>query len=265
MSQLHGPTHHPTYDPAASLVRVRALCRRLTPDAGVLTGVDLDLRAGELVGLLGRRGSGKSTLLRALAGTDHDVVGSGTLRVPDVVVPLGEDPRLLGWKRVLDNVSIGLDSSDALTRARLAIAEVGLAAQELAWPDDLSAEDQHRVALARALARGAELVLADEPYRRLDALAQRSMHRLLRAATARHGFAVLFVTNDVHEALTLTDRIVTLRDGRIDRDLPVRADGDAPIADSYAGLRDDLLVELGIGAPPGAVPPARVAPRRETA
>lgn len=265
MSHPYGPTHHPTYDPAESVVRVRGLCRSLTPDAGVLAGVDLDLRGGEVVGLLGRRGSGKSTLLRALAGSDHEVVGSGTLRVPEVVATFGEDPHLLGWKRVLDNVAISLDSSDALTRARLAIAEVGLADRELAWPDDLVPEDQHRVALARSLARGAELVLADEPYRQLDALAQRSLHRLLRATAARHGLAVLFVTNDVHEALVLTDRIVTLRDGRIDRDLVVRPQGEAPISDVYAGLRSELLAELGIGASTGAVPSSAPERRRETA
>jgi sulfonate transport system ATP-binding protein len=249
MLDLHGPTHHPTYDPAESVVRVRDLCRSFTPTGGVLDGVDLDLRSGEVSALMGRRGSGKSTLLRALARVDHEVVGSGTLRLPENIAVLDDDPRLLGWKRVLDNVATGLGTADALLRARRALAEVGLDARELAWPDDLDPADRHRVALARALASGAELILADEPYRSVDALAQRSLHRLLRAITSRHGIAVLFVTNDPHEALTLADRVLTLRDGRIHGDALLRdADGEPPVDSEYAGLRDVLLAELGIGA-----------------
>lgn len=265
MSELHGATHHPTYDPAESVVRVRDLCRSLTPDAGVLRGVDLDLRAGEVVGLLGRRGSGKTTLLRALARVDQEVVGSGALRLPEVIVSIGDDPRLLGWKRVLDNVTIGIGTADVLRRGRMALAAVGLADRELAWPDDLSPEELHRVALARVLAHGAELVLADEPYRDLDALARRALHRQLRTVTAARGLAVLFVTNDVHEALTVTDRVVTLRDGRIHRDVPVRSvDGNPPVSEEYAALRAELLAELGLGT---GLPDAQVTPtpRRATA
>lgn len=265
MSQRHGPTHHPTYDPAESVARARDLCRSLTPDAGVLTGVDLDLRGGEVVGLMGRRGSGKSTLLRALARVDQEVVGSGTLRLPETIVTIGDDPRLLGWKRVLDNVTMGIPAADVLARGRRALAEVGLADRELAWPDDLSAEERHRAALARALAHGVELLLAEEPYRHLDVLAQRSLHRQLRTVVASHGIAALFVTNDVHEALTLTDRVVVLRDGRIGHDLAVRRGQEAPVCEEYAVLHDHLLAELGIGARRGDVPGAPMQPRRETA
>lgn len=266
MSRFDGPTHHPTYDPADSVVRVRGLCRTFTPDAGVLDGVDLDLRAGEITGLLGRRGSGKTTLLRALARVDQDVVGTGTLRLPEVIVTLADDTRLLGWRRVLDNVTTGINAADVLTRGRRALAEVGLADRELAWPDDLSPEEQHRVALARAIAQGAELVLADEPYRHLDALARRSLHRQLRTVVTTRGLAVLFVTNDVHEAIALTDRAVTLRDGRIQRDLPIRdPQGLEPGPEEYAGLRDHLLAELGIGAGRSDIPAVRASARRETA
>jgi len=248
MLDLHGPTHHPTYDPAESMVRVRELCRSFTPTGGVLDRMDLDLRGGEVAALMGRRGSGKSTLLRALARVDHEVLGSGSLRLPETIAVLGDDPGLLGWKRVLDNVAVGLGTPDALVRARRALAEVGLDDRELAWPDDLDAADRHRVALARALAGDAQLVLADEPYRLLDALDQRALHRLLRAVTARHGLAVLFVTNDVHEAITLADRILVLRDGRIHGDAAVRGtDAQVPVGTQYAALREVLLVELGIG------------------
>lgn len=249
---------HPTYDPAGSVVRVRDLRRTFTPDAGVLAGIDLDLRGGEVVALAGRRGSGKTTLLRALAGLDREVVGSGSVRVPERVAWVGPDPALLGWKRVLDNVAGGLDSPDPLATARRALAEVGLVGLELAWPDELNPEERHRVALARALANDPGLILGDEPYRGVDAFAQRSLHRLLRTVTANRGLAVLFVTNDAHEAITLADRLVTLRDGRIHGDVSVRAaGGTAPSGPEYVAIWDFLLAELGLTrAAPQVRPPA---------
>lgn len=262
-----GPTYHPTYDPAGSVVRVRDLHRSFTPTGGVLTGVDLDLRAGEVVALMGRRGSGKSTLVRALARVDREVVGSGTLRLPERIATIDDDPRLRGWRRVLDNVMTDLGTYDALARGRRALAEVGLTARELAWPDDLDEAERHRVALARVLAADAELILADEPFRHLDALAQRDLHRLLRTTTASHQAVVLFVTNDVHEALTLADRVVTLRAGRIHADLAVRSpDGELPTQETYDELRAFLLGELGLGgATPVPTDRGATAGRRETA
>jgi sulfonate transport system ATP-binding protein len=259
------PSDHPTYDPAESIVRVRDLRRTFTPDAGVLDGIDLDLRGGQIAALVGRRGSGKSTLLRALAGLDRDVVGTGSLRVPDRISWIGSDPGLLGWKRVLDNVAAGLESSDALVASRRALAEVGLVGLELAWPDELTPEERHRVALARALAREPGLLLGDEPYRGLDAFAQRSLHRLLRTVTAHRDLAVLFVTNDAHEAITLADRMVTLRDGRIHGDVTVRtAGGPAPTGPDYVSLWDFLLAELGLSRPVVEARPVDVQ-RQETA
>jgi sulfonate transport system ATP-binding protein len=262
-----GPSSHSTYDPADSVVRVRGLCRSLTPDAGVLAGVDLDLRGGEVVGLVGRRGSGKSTLLRALARVDGDVVGSGTLGVPDRVARIGSDPRLLGWRRVLDNVVAGLEGPDALAQGRRALAEVGLVGVELSWPDEITPEERHRVALARALVSDPGLLLADEPWRTLDAFAQRAMHRVLRTVTAARGLAVLMVTNDIHEAITLADRILTLREGRIHGDVTARVSGGgAPIGEEYVAVWDFLRAELGLadGVATGRAASSR-GPQRETA
>lgn len=260
-----GPTHHPAYDPANSVVRARGLCRSLTPHGGVLAGVDLDLRAGEIVGLMGRRGSGRATLLRALERTDQEVIRSGTLRTPEAVVTLTDDPRLPGLRRVLDIVTSGLGTPDALVAGRRALAAVGLAAHELDRPADLDPGDQHRVAIARALATDPDLVLADEPFRRLDVLTQRGLHRLLRTVCENHQTAVLFVTDDVHEALTLTDRVVTLSNGLVSSDIAVRtpARPTAPVDEEYAALRAFLLAELGIGA--GDLGRTASLPRREIA
>jgi sulfonate transport system ATP-binding protein len=278
---LTGATQHPTYDPAASVVRACGLCRSLTPDGGILDELDLDLRGGEVVALVGPRGSGKTTLLRALARADREVVARGYLRTPERIAVLGEETRLRPWKRVLDEVMVGVTAgaggasvADARPRARRALAEVGLIDLERAWAGDLEPADQHRVALARALAGDPELLLADEPYRSLDALGQRVLHRLVRTSTARRDLATLVVTNDPHEALVLADRVIGLAGGRVHEDLTLRqrADEEGPAGETYAELHRRLLGLIGIGRQPLPAAPRRRAGegrgfdvRRETA
>lgn len=230
----------------SATVRIRNLVRRFTLK-GVLNGVDLDIQRGEFVALLGRSGSGKSTLLRALADLDREAIGSGELVVPDKISVVFQDARLLPWKRVLDNVVLGLSGSDARERGRKALAEVELAGREESWPYELSGGEQQRVALARSLVREPELLLADEPFGALDALTRIRMHALLRKLSAAHKPAVLLVTHDVDEAIELADRVVVLDDGKLVADLQVNlpSAGEARRA-RVAALRRQLLGYLGV-------------------
>jgi sulfonate transport system ATP-binding protein len=221
-------------------VHIRDLHRTFTLK-GVLNGVDLDIAAGEFVALLGRSGSGKSTLLRALAGIDHEAEGTGEIALPPSSAVIFQDARLLPWMRVIDNVTLGLDSIRR-RRAPQALEEVGLAGRERSWPHELSGGEQQRVALARALLRDPALLLADEPFGALDALTRIQMHALLRRLSERHRPAVLLVTHDIDEAIALSDRIVMLDDGRIAADIKVER-GDAR---SAAALRSTLLARLGV-------------------
>jgi len=230
-------------------VRVRDLVRRFTL-RGVLNGVDLDIARGEFVALLGRSGSGKSTLLRALADLDQEATGSGEIIVPERISVVFQDARLLPWKRVLDNVLLGLKGADARQRALIALAEVQLAGRERAWPHELSGGEQQRVALARSLSRDPELLLADEPFGALDALTRIRMHGLLRQLSAVHNPAVLLVTHDVDEAIELADRVVVLDDGRIVADVAVDLPADAAArAARFIALRRQLLALLGVHDP----------------
>jgi sulfonate transport system ATP-binding protein len=241
------------------VVRLTGLVRAFG-DRRVLDSLDLSVEPGEFVALLGRSGSGKSTLLRAVAGIDHDILGAGELRAPDHVSVVFQDARLLPWKRVLDNVRVGLTGPDAVERGRAALAEVGLAGREQAWPVELSGGEQQRVALARSLVREPELLLADEPFGALDALTRIRMHTLLRQLCERHRPAVLLVTHDVDEAIVLADRVAVLEEGRIGADLTV--DLPAPRrhgTPEYTALRDRLLSQLGLDPDHQADRPAQQA------
>ncbi|MCU1373313.1 MAG: transporter related protein [Actinomycetia bacterium] len=219
--------------------------RRAFGDRVVLDGLELDIQPGEFVALLGRSGSGKSTFLRGLAGLDPEVEGS--LLVPSRRAVVFQEPRLLPWRRVLENVVLGLGDRNAKERGRAALDEVGLDDHHRAWPVTLSGGEAQRASLARALVRDPELLLLDEPFGALDALTRIRMHALLQELCARHRPAVLLVTHDVDEAILLADRVLVLRDGRfsLDRQVEVptprlRSD------DEFARLRSVLLAELGV-------------------
>ncbi|MBB5662059.1 sulfonate transport system ATP-binding protein [Rhizobium leguminosarum] len=235
--------------PEANAVHVRNLVRRFSAKT-ILDGVDLDIAEGEFVALLGRSGSGKSTFLRALAGLDHGVEGGGTLETPERLSVVFQDARLLPWRSVIQNVTLGLPGASGQEGGRKALAEVGLEGRETAWPNQLSGGEQQRVALARSLVREPALLLADEPFGALDALTRLKMHDLLRELCARHRPAVLLVTHDVDEAISLADRILVLDEGRLIEDLridlPTPRDHGDP---RFAEFRSHLLGRLGVDVP----------------
>jgi sulfonate transport system ATP-binding protein len=227
-------------------VQLRALTRSFGGRT-VLDGIDLDLPAGQFTALLGHSGSGKSTLLRAIAGLDHNVVGSGQLTAPEKVSVVFQDSRLLPWRRVLDNVLLGLDGKEAAQKGREALAEVGLKGRERAWPNELSGGEAQRAALARSLVRKPELLLADEPFGALDALTRLRMHALLRELWKAHKPSVLLVTHDVDEAIVLADRVLVLDQGRIGLDLTIDRPHPRSYRDPLLGMyRERLLAALGV-------------------
>jgi len=216
-------------------------------DRVVLDHLYLTIADEELVVLLGPSGCGKTTLLRLMAGLDRP--DGGTVEVPARRAIVFQGDRLLPWQRVLRNVTLGLHGPDAGLRARAALGEVGLAGRERAWPKELSGGEAQRVALARALVSQPGLVLLDEPFAALDAITRRRMHDLVRALRRQHHAAMLLVTHDVDEAITLADRIVVMSQGRISTSYPVTLPAaEREVSAGREDLRAALLADLGLAS-----------------
>lgn len=189
----------------------------------VLRDIDLHIPAGQFVAVVGRSGCGKSTLLRLLAGLDQPSAGQLLAGAAPLAEARGDtrlmfqDARLLPWKKVIDNVGLGLKGN---WRPQ-ALEAVGLADRANEWPAALSGGQKQRVALARALIHQPRLLLLDEPLGALDALTRIEMQQLIERLWQQHGFTVLLVTHDVSEAVAIADRVILIEDGEVGLDLPV--------------------------------------------
>lgn len=196
----------------------------------VLDGIDLDIAPGDFIAIVGRSGCGKSTLLRLLAGLEANESGSIELDHqaldPQTVAARGlrlmfQDARLLPWKKVGQNVALGLQGDDVAKRVRDALTEVGLAERINDWPAALSGGQRQRVALARALVHRPRLLLLDEPLSALDALTRIEMQQLIERLWREHGFTAVLVTHDVSEAIALADRVLLIEDHVVALNEPV--------------------------------------------
>ena len=188
-------------------------------DREVLKQVQLDVQPGEFIAIVGRSGCGKSTLLRLVAGLEG--ASAGQLLIDETAAKeakkdtriMFQDARLLPWKRVLDNVILGLPDS-ARERGRKVLAQVGLADRENEWPARLSGGQRQRVALARALVMEPALLLADEPTGNLDAASGQRVFALLQELSQSHDLAVVMVTHNMELARAM-DRCLTLKGGKL--------------------------------------------------
>lgn len=195
----------------------------------VLRGLDLDVAPGSFCSVLGPSGSGKTTLLRILAGFEQpdagqvvlngEVLEDGRRTVPPNRRRIGyvpQDGSLFPHLSVRQNVAFGLPRRERRGKGVAdLLAMVGLEGLERRYPHQLSGGQQQRVALARALAVGPALVLLDEPFSSLDASLRASVRQDVRRALADEGATVLLVTHDQDEALSLSDQVAVIQDGRL--------------------------------------------------
>jgi NitT/TauT family transport system ATP-binding protein len=184
----------------------------------------LEITSHAFLVLLGASGLGKTTLLNIVAGLDGDYTGSVRFAPAEPRIAYAfQNPRLLPWRTVEENIALPLTGEGARDEARAMLAEVGLAEAAGAYPERLSLGQQRRVALARAFAVRPDVLLMDEPFVSLDEASAARLRELLRRLLERRPATVLFVTHDSREAVELASRIVML-DGapaRIARDVAV--------------------------------------------
>src|SRR4051812_4378086 len=200
-----------------------------------LHGGDLEIRSGELIGLLGPSGSGKTTLLRIVAGLETPTSGRVFFGSDDTS-QLSVQERRVGFvfqhyalfrhMTVADNIAYGLRVRPR--RERPAAAEISRRVSDLLdlvqlggfaqrFPAQLSGGQRQRVALARALAVEPKVLLLDEPFGALDAQVRKDLRRWLRDIHERTGHTTVFVTHDQDEALELSDRVAILNKGAIEQ------------------------------------------------
>jgi sulfonate transport system ATP-binding protein len=268
-------------------VRLDGLARTFPPTASapepreVLRAVDVEIAAGEILAVVGPSGCGKSTLLRLVAGLDAPT--EGIIRIDGTAISGTDDrtavafqePRLLPWRTLADNVALGLPRGTPKRAGRERVDHllelVGLTHAAGQRPREVSGGMAQRASLARALARNPEVLLLDEPFGALDALTRLKMQDLLLEIHAAEPTTVLVVTHDVEEALYLADRVLLLRSllradaalPSIARTVPVPGERPRDRADqTLATLRAELLDGLGVPThhPHGTTTPAHPAP-----
>jgi NitT/TauT family transport system ATP-binding protein len=203
----------------------------------VVSGIDLQVKTGELVSIVGPSGCGKSTLLRCIAGLQSPTGGRVSLdgqvvdRVPDNLAVVFQDysRSLFPWLSVRDNVALplrrrGLARGERREAALKALDAVGLADAAPKYPWQLSGGMQQRAAIARALAYRPEFLIMDEPFGSVDAQTREDLEDLLLRVRGNDGMTILLVTHDIDESVYVGDRVVVLSrsPARVRADLQVR-------------------------------------------
>jgi NitT/TauT family transport system ATP-binding protein len=243
----------------AEAVQIKEVSKAFGRGASSLLALDrvsLTVNRGEFVCLIGASGCGKSTLLSLVAGLDAPTAGAvdtGSSRV----ALMFQEPALFPWLTAARNVELalrahGMPRAQRRKRAVELLDAVHLSGFAGKRPHELSGGMRQRVAMARALAQDADVLLMDEPFGALDAMTRDLLHDELDRLCFNRGLTVLFVTHNVREAVRLGDRVVLLssRPGRVIDEFPVPIPGprridSAPVAELAGAITDRLREEMG--------------------
>jgi NitT/TauT family transport system ATP-binding protein len=226
---------------APPLLALRGVGKTFPNGTVALSGLDLDVRAGEFVSLVGPSGCGKSTALRIIAGLSEPSEGAvewpsqgeamttpseGTNRIGFVF----QEPTLMPWSSVAGNVALplmlkGRGGDKAAAAVAAALERVGLTKFAHAFPRELSGGMRMRVSIARALVLEPQLLLMDEPFAALDEITRFKLNNDLLQLWQASGTTVVFVTHSVFESVYLSSRILVMtpRPGRIFTELAIDA------------------------------------------
>ncbi|MBQ7381550.1 MAG: ABC transporter ATP-binding protein [Paludibacteraceae bacterium] len=211
------------------IIEVNHVSKQFEDGKFALNDVSLQVKKGEFVTILGPSGCGKTTLLRCIAGFQVASEGDILLKGEDITqTPPHKRPvntvfqkyALFPHLNVYDNVAFGLklkklDADTIMKRVKQALKTVGMSDYEFRNVDSLSGGQQQRVAIARAIVNQPEVLLLDEPLAALDLKMRKDMQLELKEMHKKLGITFIYVTHDQEEALTLSDRVVVMSEGKI--------------------------------------------------
>ncbi|MDR2638296.1 MAG: ABC transporter ATP-binding protein [Helicobacteraceae bacterium] len=230
----------------------------------VFSNLSLAIKPREIVALLGKSGCGKSSLLNIAGALIKPSEGTALFQgkplnaVSPKIAMVFQSPSLLPWLSVERNVSLALELKAARASKKerkalvaSALEETGLSDAAKKFPRELSGGMAQRAALARMLARRAELALLDEPFSALDAITRGAMQTLLKSLIRRHESSALIVTHDIDEALRLADRVLLMRRNHTGALEEIEVGGDLGADDRkarsgarFAALREEISFRL---------------------
>ncbi|MBX7200891.1 MAG: ABC transporter ATP-binding protein [Rhodospirillaceae bacterium] len=212
-----------------SAVSLRGVAKTFSSGTEALAPTDLDIADGSFVAIVGPSGCGKSTLLRMIAGLAEATAGE-VQRGDGAVGFVFQSPTLMPWATARENCALPLALTGSGSDAGDALARVGLAGFEGAYPHELSGGMQMRVSIARAMVTRPRLLLMDEPFAALDELTRFKLNDDLLTLWKQNRWTVVFVTHSIREAVFLAERVVVLspRPGRIVADIAVALPDRAP-------------------------------------
>ncbi len=211
--------------------------RKRFGDLPVIEDVVFTVAKGEFVCLFGPSGTGKTTMLNIVAGIDREYEGTVTIPGNPRVGYVFQEPRLLPWLTVRQNVTLAIEGeAELLSGVDDLLTAVGLIDFADQFPERLSLGMARRVAIARAFAVRPDLLLMDEPFVSLDADNAERLRALLGELWASRPTTTVFVTHDLREAVELSDRILIFspRPATLVRDIPI------PLAHPRAGMEEQV-------------------------
>ena len=187
-------------------------------DLPVIDDLSLTIKQHEVLAVIGKSGCGKSTLIKLIAGLLHPVKGTISVRDNLRVGVVFQDPRLLPWKTVTENIKLAIRHQDQVKQQKVIGNVLNLVGLEHAadyYPKELSGGMAQRVALARALAQSPDILLMDEPFGAVDEITRGQLQKEIKQIHQRTGVTILFVTHDIAEALYLGTRVLVLDHGEV--------------------------------------------------
>lgn len=184
----------------------------------ILKNLSFDLEQHKVLAIIGKSGCGKSTLIRLIAGLLRPTQGSIDIHTEHRIGVVFQDPRLLPWKTVFENVALPIRHESEVIQRKIVgdvLDLVGLSHTENYYPSELSGGMAQRAALARALVQAPDILLMDEPFGALDAITRAQIQMDFEAIQQRKKMTVVLITHEVNEAVRLADSVIVLANAQV--------------------------------------------------